>query len=132
MPLRLLIALALLVLPLLQSCSTGLDIASQWSTIESSVAAQRRAGHADYDPQWLFLVDPSTQRLHVLSLQTRQIHETLRCGTGKRGLGFGHAQTPTGFFTMGGVRIARNANPAIQTGDSKTGVSRRSAFHRRA
>jgi hypothetical protein len=68
MPLRLLIALALLVLPLLQSCSTGLDIASQWSTIESSVAAQRRAGHADYDPQWLFLVDPSTQRLHVLSL----------------------------------------------------------------
>lgn len=68
--------------------------------------------------------DPTTQRLHVISLQTRQIHETLRCGTGKRGLGFGPAQTPTGFFTIGGVRIARNSDPAIQTGDSKTSLQR--------
>ena len=61
--------------------------------------------------------------MHVISLKTRRVHETLRCGTGKRGLGFGSSQTPTGFFTMGGVRIARNADPSIQTGDSKKGVS---------
>lgn len=116
-------ALALLVLPLLSSCATRSGTAIQWSTIESALTAQREAGHPGYDPDWLFLVDPSTQRMHVISLKTRRVHETLRCGTGKRGLGFGPAQTPTGFFTMGGVRIARNANPAIQTGDSKTGVS---------
>jgi hypothetical protein len=59
----------------------------------------------------------------VISAQTGQISQTLRCGTGKRGLGFAHAQTPPGFFTMGGVRIAKNADSSIQTGDSKRGVS---------
>ena len=103
--------LGLLPLPFLQSCATGPGVASEWSSIESSIAAQRKAGHADYDPDWLFLVDPSTQRMHVVSLKTRQVHETLRCGTGKRGLGFGSAQTPTGFFTMGGGAHREGCQP---------------------
>lgn len=123
MRLRLRIFLGLLALFLLPSCSTDPGLASEWTTIESSIAAQRRAGHPGYDPDWLFLVDPATQRMHVISLQTRRVHHTLRCGTGKRGLGFGSAQTPTGFFTMGGVRIAKGADHTIQTGDSKRGVS---------
>ena len=89
--------------------STSPGLASEWSAIESSIDAQRNAGHRSYDPEWLFLVDPSTQRMHVISVKTRRVHETVRCGTGKRGLGFSSAQTPTGFFTMGGVRIAKNA-----------------------
>lgn len=91
--------------------------------IETGIHAQRTAGHAAYDPQYVFVVDPATQRMHVLSRRTGDIETTVRCGTGKNGLGFGDSQTPTGFFTMGGVRIARNADPAIQTGDSKKGVS---------
>ncbi len=46
MPLRLLSALALLVLPLLQSCSTGPEIASQWSTIESSIPEDKASSEA--------------------------------------------------------------------------------------
>jgi hypothetical protein len=61
--------------------------------------------------------------MQVISLKTREVRMTLRCGTGRRGLGTAHAQTPPGFFTMGGVRIARNADSSIQTGDSKRGVS---------
>ena len=123
MALRPFAVLSILFLPFLQCCSNDPGIASEWSRIESSIAAQRAAGHPQYDPEWLFVVDPSTQRMHVISVKTRKVHETVRCGTGKRGLGFGSAQTPTGFFTMGGVRIAKNADPAIQTGDSKKGVS---------
>ena len=120
----------LLALLLLPSCSSSNSSASNpnlrssdWSTIDSFIGAQRRAGHANYNPEWLYVVDPAAQRMHVLSLKSRRIHETLRCGTGKRGLGIAYAQTPPGLFTMGGVRIAKNANPAIQTGDSKKGVS---------
>ncbi len=112
---------------ILQSCSGGSSSGklgkSDWANIESSIAAQRRAGHPDYNPTYLYIVDPGSQRMQVVSLKTRKVQETLRCGTGKRGLGFAHAQTPPGFFTMGGVRIAKNADASIQTGDSKKGVS---------
>lgn len=94
-----------------------------WSNIQRAISSQRQAGHPSYKPTWLYVVDPSTQRMHIINLKTGRIHETLRCGTGKRGLGFNDAQTPPGFFTMGGVRIAKNADTSIQTGDSKKGVS---------
>lgn len=112
----------------LTSCATNngragssLEVALQ--EIEAGVSAQRAAGHASYDPQYVFIVDPAKQRMHVLARKGGGIVTTVRCGTGKNGLGFGEAQTPTGFFTMGGVRIARNADTSIQTGDSKKGVS---------
>lgn len=116
---------------LMQSCSVGNPakpstkqaIVKEWPKIKAAIAAQRRAGHPSYDPKWVYVVDPATQRMTVISAQTGQISQTLRCGTGKRGLGFAHAQTPPGFFTMGGVRIAKNADSSIQTGDSKRGVS---------
>ena len=131
MPRPYLLALFLLSLVFLPSCTpvgprsseaTQL-LGSHWNAIESSIVAQRQAGYPDYDPTWLYVVDPATQRMHVISRKNGQIKETLRCGTGKRGLGFGDAQTPTGFFTMGGVRIAKNGDYTIQTGDSKKGVS---------
>ena len=121
---------------LLQACSTGEPAAltssppppaglasSDWAIVKSSIVAQRQAGHPNYNPKWLYVVDPRAQRMHVISLKSGKTQQTIRCGTGKRGLGTAHAQTPPGFFTMGGVRIAKNANPAIQTGDSKKGVS---------
>ncbi len=115
----------------LQSCSTGnastsspsVVPAADWTKIKSSIVAQRAAGHPSYKPTWVYVVDPRTQRMHVISLKTGKLQKTLRCGTGKRGLGTAHAQTPPGFFTMGGVRIAKNGNANIQTGDSKKGVS---------
>lgn len=91
--------------------------------IEDGIRAQHAAGHPGYDPEFVFVVDPSTQRMHVLSRRSGGIVESLRCGTGREGLGFGDAQTPPGFFTMGGVRIAKNADTSIQTGDTKKGVS---------
>lgn len=123
-------ALAVLVL-LNVSCSTSasgtspaeLAVGGEWSAIEASIAAQRGAGHPDYNPRWLYVVDPASQRMHVIDRRSNQVKETLRCGTGKRGLGFGDAQTPTGFFTMGGVRIAKDGDTSIQTGDTKSGVS---------
>jgi hypothetical protein len=129
MPNRVRITIAFLAFLLLQSCSTSSASsskkipASDWAAIQSGIAAQRRAGHPNYNPEYVYVVDPAAQRMHVIALKTGKIHKTLRCGTGKRGLGFGYAQTPPGFFTMGGVRIAKNANSAIQTGDSKKGVS---------
>ena len=127
-PFRILILLSLLVL---QSCSTSDPAASpaakllgaNWTTIETAIAAQRQAGYPDYDPKWLYVVDPASQRMHIIDRRSGQVKETFRCGTGKRGLGTGDAQTPPGFFTMGGVRIARGGNTAIQVGDSKKGVS---------
>ena len=118
----------LLALLLLPSCSSSTSSrpnlrSANWAAIDSFIATQRQTGHPTYSPEWLYVVDPAAQRMHVVSLKTRKMHETLRCGTGKRGLGYGYAQTPPGFFTMGGVRIARNADPSIQTGDSKKGVS---------
>ena len=118
----------LIAILLLPSCSTSSSSTLQsgdlnWGAIQSFIATQRRTGHPNYNPEWLYVVDPATQRMLVISVKTRKTHETLRCGTGKRGLGFGYAQTPPGFFTMGGVRIAKNANSDIQTGDSKKGVS---------
>lgn len=115
----------------LQSCSIGTPartttkqaVAKEWPRIQAAIAAQRRAGHPNYNPEWIYIVDPGTQRMQVISLKTREVSMTLRCGTGRRGLGTAHAQTPPGFFTMGGVRIARNADSSIQTGDSKRGVS---------
>lgn len=98
-------------------------LGSDWNVIEASIATQRSAGYPSYNPQWLYVVDPATQRMHVINRRSGKVVETLRCGTGKRGLGIGDAQTPPGFYTMGGVRIAQGANTNIQTGDSKTGVS---------
>lgn len=123
--------LFILVPLFLSACSSGSSSATStiksgeldWNSIQSFISAQRRSGHPNYDPDWLYVVDPAAQRMQVISIGTRKTRETLRCGTGKRGLGFGYAQTPPGFYTMGGVRIAKNANPAIQTGDSKRGVS---------
>ena len=126
--------LALLIpLLLLQACTSSSPAAPtsparkllglHWNAIESAIVAQRQAGHPNYNPEWLYVVNPATQRMHIISRKTGQVKETLRCGTGKRGLGLGDAQTPTGFFTMGGVRIAKNGNTSIQTGDSKKGVS---------
>lgn len=120
--------LAILVSLLLQSCASNPSTASELlgkdqGKVQNAIAAQRKAGHPSYNPQWLYVVDPSKQRMYVVSLKTGKIHETLRCGTGKRGLGFGHAQTPTGFYTMGGVRIAKNGSYKIQTGDTKKGVA---------
>ncbi|MDP0491978.1 MAG: hypothetical protein Q7Q71_13090 [Verrucomicrobiota bacterium JB023] len=134
MSIRLLLALILSSLTVIVSCSAPSASASpnspaqrllgaKWTEIETAIAAQRMAGHPNYNPEWLYVVNPATQRMHVISLRTGAIRETLRCGTGKRGLGLGDAQTPTGFFTMGGVRIAKDANTSIQTGDSKKGVS---------
>ena len=122
------LVLASFILLLIPSCSTGTSsteeaLTKNWPSIQSAIKAQRRAGHPDYQPTWLYLVDPAKQRLLVVSAKTGKVHEKLRCGTGKRGLGTAHAQTPPGFFTMGGVRIAKNANHRIQTGDSKRGVS---------
>jgi len=117
---------------ILQSCATNTSgslrtrteaVDQNLATIQSFVAIQRTSGNPNYNPQWAYIVDPSTQRMMVMSVKTGRIHETLRCGTGKLGLGFKHAQTPPGIFTMGGVRIAKNGNAAIQTGDSKKGVS---------
>lgn len=115
----------------LQSCSIGSTpkvstkqaILSEWPTIKAAISAQRIAGYPNYDPKWIYVIDPAAQQMNVISLKNGKIHETLRCGTGKRGLGSAHAQTPPGFFTMGGVRIAKNADYSIQTGDSKRGVS---------
>jgi len=92
-------------------------------TIESHIDAQRKAGHPDYDPAFVYVVDPRSQRLHVLSRESGQIALTLRVGTGSNGVGFDSGQTPPGFYVMGGVRIARNADWRLQTGDTKTGVS---------
>jgi hypothetical protein len=91
--------------------------------IEDGIMAQRHAGHPRYHPTYVFVVDPATQRMHVLDRQRQTIALTLRCGTGREGLGLEDGQTPTGFFTMGGVRIARNADTSLQTGDTKKGVS---------
>jgi hypothetical protein len=113
---------ALLLLP---SCSSSSSAGEDYSPdrLSAFIAAQRKSGHPDYNPKWVYLVDPATQRMKVISIKTGKVHETLRCGTGRKGLGFADAQTPPGIFTMGGVRIARNADPSIQTGDSKRGVS---------
>ena len=120
--------LALLLLPSCSNSNTAPSTprkipASDWAAIQSGIAAQRRAGHPSYNPEYVYVVDPAAQRMHVIALKSGKVLETLRCGTGKRGLGFAHAQTPPGFFTMGGVRIAKNADSSIQTGDSKKGVS---------
>lgn len=131
MSLHLRLATFLLSFLLLQSCASSKVSATSatqalnndWPKVQAFIAAQRQAGHPTYNPKWLYVVDPATQRMVVVSLKTRQVHETLRCGTGKRGLGTAHAQTPPGFFTMGGVRIAKNADASIQTGDTKKGVS---------
>ncbi|NNC87060.1 MAG: L,D-transpeptidase [Akkermansiaceae bacterium] len=123
MPLRLFLVL-LLVLP---GCATmpgpKSALESGLAEAEAGIAAQRRAGVRNYDPSFALVVDPAAQRMHVVSLREGAIVRTLRCGTGKRGLGFGSAQTPPGFYTMGGVRIARNADCSIQTGDRKKGVA---------
>ena len=130
---RLKSAALLLSLLILQACSSGGSpstnspasklLGANWNAIESAIAAQRQAGHPNYDPTWLFVVDPASQRMHIINRRTGQVKETFRCGTGKGGLGIEDTQTPPGFFTMGGVRIAKNGNTALQTGDSKKGVS---------
>lgn len=91
--------------------------------IQREIQAVQSAGHPRYQPQFIYVVDPSAQRLHVLSGQTFEIKLTLPAGTGAKGVGFADGQTPPGFFTMGGVRIAKDASASIQTGDSRPGVS---------
>ncbi|MDF1815531.1 MAG: L,D-transpeptidase [Verrucomicrobiales bacterium] len=91
--------------------------------LKDGIEAQKYAGHPDYNPSVAYVVDPSKQEMTIYNLDSWAPVLTIPVGTGKRGLGFGGAQTPIGFFTMGGVRIAKNANAYIQTGDSKTGVS---------
>ncbi|MDB4638304.1 hypothetical protein OAE64_00285, partial [bacterium] len=59
----------------------------EWPTIKSTILAQRKVGYPNYDPKWIYVVDPATQRMNVVSLETGKTYETLRCGTGKRGLG---------------------------------------------
>jgi hypothetical protein len=107
------------------SCAGGMGPSGPTTRqlIEAGIQAQRDAGHPAYDPAHVFIVDPASQRMHVLERKTGTIAVSLRCGTGSNGLGFGDSQTPPGFFTMGGVRIARNADTSIQTGDTKKGVS---------
>ncbi len=116
----------------LQSCAGGHSAQSSqvkkssflnWGEIEGAIEAQRRSGYPNYNPEWLYVVDPRKQRMYVISLKTRKVHQTLRCGTGKKGLGTAHAQTPPGFWVMGGVRLAKNGDASIQTGDTKKGVS---------
>lgn len=93
------------------------------SMLKDGIEQQRFAGHPDYRPVFGYVVDPSKQQMEVYDLQSWKPCLTIPVGTGKRGLGFGGAQTPTGFFTMGGVRIAKQSSAYIQTGDSRTGVS---------
>ncbi len=92
-------------------------------TIENNIESQRQAGYRDYDPAYVFVVSAAKQRMHVLSRRKGDVVLTVRCATGKGGLGPDDSQTPPGFFTMGGVRLARNADTSIQTGDTKKGVT---------
>lgn len=91
--------------------------------IQRQIQAVQNAGHPRYQPQFVYVVDPSTQRLHVLSGDSFEVKLTLPAGTGAKGVGFADGQTPPGFYTMGGVRIAKDASASIQTGDSRPGVS---------
>lgn len=91
--------------------------------LKKGIQEQRFAGHPDYNPVYGYVVDPSKQEMKVYDVRSWTPKLTIPVGTGKRGLGFGGAQTPTGFFTMGGVRIAKNSSAYIQTGDSRKGVS---------
>jgi hypothetical protein len=108
----------------LNSCSGSGDSGPpDLKKVQTFIAAQRKAGYPNYNPTWVYVVDPAKQRMQVIEIKTGKVHQTLRCGTGRLGLGFAHAQTPPGIFTMGGVRIAKGADSSIQTGDSKRGVS---------
>ena len=91
--------------------------------IEAGIQAQRAAGHRSYNPAYVFVVDTKKQRMYVLGRRKGELVIDIPCGTGKKGLGFEDGQTPTGFFTMGGVRIAKDGDTSIQTGDTKKGVS---------
>ncbi len=91
--------------------------------LTEGVERQRAAGFTGYDPRFAYVVDPSKQELMVIDWSSGAVADRFPAGTGSRGLGFGGAQTPVGFFTMGGVRIARGASAYIQTGDSRAGVS---------
>ena len=91
--------------------------------IEAGIHAQQTAGHPRYNPAYVYVVDPKKQRMFVLARKSGTIAVNIPCGTGKNGLGLGDAQTPTGFFTMGGIRIAKNGDTSIQTGDTRKGVS---------
>lgn len=91
--------------------------------LAEGIEAQKRAGYPDYSPRYAYVLDPSIQEMVVVHAASGDVVLKLSVGTGTGGLGFGSSQTPVGFFTMGGVRIARNASAYIQTGDSKTGIS---------
>lgn len=108
--------------PMSVGAVAGLD----WEAVRllnEGIESQKSAGFPDYDPTYAYVVDPSKQEMTVIYLRSRAPVLKIPVGTGKRGLGFGGAQTPIGFFTMGGVRIAKDASAYIQTGDSRTGVS---------
>ena len=81
--------------------------------IEAGIHAQQTAGHPRYNPAYVYVVDPKKQRMFVLARKSGTIAVNIPCGTGKNGLGLGDAQTPTGFFTMGGIRIAKNGDTSM-------------------
>ncbi|MEM0970641.1 MAG: L,D-transpeptidase [Verrucomicrobiota bacterium] len=110
-------------LPIYSEEATALLSQEVLDELEAAIVDQRKAGHPTYNPELAYLVDPSTQRMHLLSRREARVLLTLPVGTGKAGLGFDSSQTPTGFFTMGGVRIADQASSYIQVGDTKTGVA---------
>jgi hypothetical protein len=91
--------------------------------IRVHIDAVRKSGERHYIPELIYVVDPSAQRMHILNGKTYQLEKTLLTGTGSNGVGFKGGQTPPGFYTMGGVRIAKNASASIQTGDTRSGVS---------
>lgn len=86
-------------------------------------AMRKEAGSPCYSPKYIYVVDPQAQRMHILFAKDYQMACTLPVGTGVRGVGFGSSQTPPGFYTMGGVRIAKDASADIQTGSNLAGIS---------
>ena len=93
------------------------------SHIDALNEVLKESGSPCYSPKYIYVVDPKTQRMHILFAKSYGLACTLPAGTGSRGVGFGSSQTPPGFYTMGGVRIAKDASSDIQTGSNLAGIS---------
>lgn len=91
--------------------------------IDALNQALQESGAPGYCPKYIYVIAPEAQRMHILLAENFQMACTLPVATGIRGVGFGRSQTPPGFYTMGGVRIARNASADIQTGSNLAGIS---------
>lgn len=91
--------------------------------IDSLNESLKQSGSPGYSPKYVYVVDPRAQRMHILFAKDYQLACTLPVGTGSRGVGFESSQTPPGFYTMGGVRIAKDASSGIQTGSHLAGIS---------